>query len=81
MGQFARQPETLANSPSRRLAADFLAVRRHVLRSIGSDPPFVAFRLSVLWRAETMARMLREAPQFYARIGGVLYLLIIAAGL
>ena len=28
-----------------------------------------------------MARILRHAPQFYARIGGVLYLLIIAAGL
>jgi hypothetical protein len=28
-----------------------------------------------------MARMLRHAPQSYARIGGVLYLLIIAAGL
>lgn len=28
-----------------------------------------------------MVRMLRHAPQFHARIGGVLYLLIIAAGL
>jgi hypothetical protein len=28
-----------------------------------------------------MARMLRHAPQFHVRIGGVLYLLIIAAGL
>jgi hypothetical protein len=56
------------------LASDFLAVRRHVLRSISSNPPFVAFRLSALRRAATMARMLRDAPQFYARIGGVLYL-------
>jgi hypothetical protein len=63
------------------LASDFLAVRRHVLRSIGSDPPVVAVRLSAPRRAATMARMLRHAPQFYARIGGVLYLLIIAAGL
>jgi hypothetical protein len=58
------------------LASDFLAVRRHVLRSIGSDPPFVAFRLSALTRAATMARMLRHARQ----IGGVPYLLIITAG-
>jgi hypothetical protein len=31
--------------------------------------------------AAMMARMLRSAPQSYARIGGLLYLLIIAAGL
>jgi hypothetical protein len=35
------------------LATDFLAVRRRVLRSVGSDPPFVACRLSTLRRAAT----------------------------
>lgn len=55
------------------------------------NPPFVAFRLSAVRRAAIMARMLRDArvpevsaefsTQSYARIGGVLYLFIIAAGL
>jgi hypothetical protein len=57
------------------------------------NPPFVALRLLAFRRAATMVRMsgaVREpgrdsvahfSPQSYARIGGVLYLLIIAAGL
>jgi hypothetical protein len=91
------------------LGSDVLAVRRHVLRPIGSDyrpcvhlfrqmqppfvrlhPPFVAFPRSALRRAAILARMVRDArvarfaefsPQSSARICGVLYLLIIAAGL
>jgi hypothetical protein len=52
---------------------------------VSPNPPLVACRLSALRRAATMARMSRVSaefsPQSYARIGGLLYLLIIAAGL
>ena len=47
-------------------------------------PPFVAFRLPALRRAGTIALHVKDArfsPPHYARIGGILYLLIITAGL
>jgi hypothetical protein len=51
---------------------------------VRSNPPFVAFREFALRRAGTMPRMSRDtrfSPQSQARICGILYLLIIAAGL
>jgi hypothetical protein len=52
---------------------------------VSPKPPFVACRLSAFGRAATMAGMSTVSaecsPQSYARTGGLLYLLIIAAGL